>query len=454
MKKNRSAGRPLRIEALEERRMLAVFTVDDSFAANDPAAREFTTIQAAVNAASAGDKIEVKPGTYEENVVVDKQLKIVGADASLANYRDPTKASIVDPINNTTASSPAIAFDLQADGIEIEGFTIGEFDTTTYPDGTIGIRTSASHAGYEIEDNVIEANTIGIYLNSDTSTTTPPSETEVKDNVIRNNNRAGTNSGNGIYSDQGLQNAKIKHNDFTVTNTTASIKIVAGDDDSETNTLQSNITIKKNDFENLTGAGIYFENVVDSLIDHNDLENIAKSGIQLNGGNDNVTINRNDLESVGTQDFYGIILSDSLEIDANTNNLIKRNHITGAGLTGMLISDSTANTIERNKIKATLGGELEDDSDGNGISLVNADNNSLKRNKVKENARHGIFIDADSTGNTLIRNKSKDNDTEDEDGFDYNDDTTDGDGPSDTDNTYEKNKGGTQNVTGLIAKFI
>jgi parallel beta-helix repeat protein len=157
---------------------------------------------------------------------------------------------------------------------------------------------------------------------------------------------------------------------------------------------------------------------------------------------------------VGAQDFYGIILSDSLEIDANTNNLIKRNHITGAGLTGMLISDSTANTIERNRIKSTLGGDLEDDSDGNGISLVNADNNTLKRNKVKENARHGIFIDADSTGNTLIRNKSKDNDTEDEDGFDYNDDTTDGDGPSDTDNTYEKNKGGTQNVSGLIAKFI
>ena len=254
MKMNRSAGRRLRLEVLEERRLLAVFTVDDSFAANDPAAREFTTIQAAVDAASAGDKINVKAGTYAENVVVNKQLKIEGAEASLASYLDPTQASIVDPVNNGTDSSPAIAFDLQADGIEIEGFTIGEFDSNTDPDGTIGIRTSASHAGYEIEDNVIEKNTIGIYLNSQTSTSSTPSRTKVEDNVIRDNNRAGTNSGNGIYSDQGLQNAKIKDNLFTGANSVASIRIVAGT--GETTTLQSGITIKDNDFKDLSGAGI------------------------------------------------------------------------------------------------------------------------------------------------------------------------------------------------------
>lgn len=452
MKKHRAHTRRLQLESLEERRMLAVFTVDDSFAANDPAAREFTTIQAAVNAASAGDKIKVKPGTYEENVVVNKQLKIEGAGASLDEHLDSTEASIVDPVNNTATDELGIGFDLQADGIEIEGFTIGEFDTNTDANGTIGIRTSASHSGYEIEDNIIEENTIGIYLNSETSESSPPAETKVKDNIIQNNDRAGTNTGNGIYSDLGLQNVEIKKNLFTGTNATAGIKIVGGDGESDTS--QSNITIKKNDFEDASGAGIYFENVVDSLIDDNDLENIARTGIQLNGGNQNVTIEHNDLDSPGTSDLYGILLSDTEEISANTNNLIKKNHIEGAGLTGIEIRDSTSNTIERNKIKGSLGGDLEDDANGNGISLVNADNNTLKRNKVKENARHGIFVDADSTGNTLSKNKSKNNDQEDEDGFDYDDETTDGDGTADTENTYEKNKGGTENVTGLIAKFI
>jgi nitrous oxidase accessory protein NosD len=242
MKKRSLRDRRLRWEYLEERRMLAVFTVDDDFTANDPAARQFTTIQAAVDAATAGDKIKVRAGTYEENVVINKQLKIEGADASLANYRDATKASIVDPVNNTATGAMGIAFDLQAEGIEIEGFTIGEFDTNTDANGTIGIRTSAAFAGYAIKDNVVEANTVGIYLNSDTSTASTPARTEVEDNVIRNNNRAGTNTGNGIFSDQGLQNAKIKDNLFSGTNSKTSIWIV-GAGSGETATLQSDISI-------------------------------------------------------------------------------------------------------------------------------------------------------------------------------------------------------------------
>jgi parallel beta-helix repeat protein len=455
MKRHRALGRRMRLEALEDRRMLAVFTVDDDFAANDPAEREFTTIQAAVDAASAGDKINVKPGTYEENVVVNKQLKIKGADASLDEYRDSTEASIVDPLNNTTTGGVGIGFDLQADGIEIKGFTIGEFDSNTDPDGTIGIRTSDSFSGYKIKDNVIEENTIGIYLNTATTASeeTSPDLTKVEDNVVRNNDRNGSNSGNGIYSDLGLQNVKIKDNLFTGTNDEASIKIVATDDDNA-DTLRSDITIKDNNFEDLSGAGIYFENVVDSLIDDNDLENLALSGIQLNGGNEGVTIKRNDLHSVGTEDLYGIILSDENEIDANVNNLVKRNRITGAGLTGLVIRDSSSNTIERNKVEGSLGGSLQFADEGNGISLENADGNTFIRNKSEDNARHGIFLDSSSTGNTFKKNKSKDNAVEVVTAFDYNDSTTGGTGPSGVQNTYEMNKGVTENVTGLIATFI
>jgi parallel beta-helix repeat protein len=455
MKKIRSTGRPLRLEALEERRMLAVFTVDDSFAADDPAAHQFTTIQAAVDAAAAGDTIDLRPGTYAENVVVDKQLKIKGAEAPLASFNDPNVASIVDPVDDSTADSPGIAFDLQADGVEIEGFTIRESGDNVDPNGTIGIRTSASHAGYEIEENVIEGHTIGIYLNSATSTTSTPAKTKVEDNIIRDNNRAGTNSGNGIFSDQGLQNAEIEDNQFTGANSTASIKIIGGD--GETATLQSDIEITDNDFHDTTGAGIYFENVVDSLIDDNDLTNIARSGIQLNGGNERVTIKRNDLESPGTDNLYGIILSDELSIGANQNNIIKRNHITNAGLTGIEIHDSSLNIIKRNKIEGSKGGALTNPADGNGISLEHADNNILKHNIVKNNARHGIFIndeDDPSTGNTLIENKSKDNNTANVDGFDYDDETTGGTGPSNTQNTYDDNRGGTENVGGLIDVFI
>lgn len=433
--------------------MLAVFIVDDDFASNDVAARQYTTIQAAVNAASAGDKIKVRAGTYEENVVVNKQLTIKGADASLANYRDASEASIVDPVNNTATGGIGIAFDLQADGIKIKAFTIGEFDSNTDPDGTIGIRTSASHAGYKIEDNVIEKNTIGIFLNSSSSTTTTPAKTKVEDNIIRDNNRTGANSGNGIYSDQGLQNVEIEDNTFTGTNAVTSIKIVASDDDNST-ALRSNIKIEDNTFKDVTGAGIYFENVVDSLIDDNDLTNIALSGIQLNGGNQRVTIKHNDLNSPGTQDLFGIVLSNDSEEGSNQNNVIKKNHISTAGSTGIVIRDSSSNTLERNRITNSDAGVAQNALHGNGIALVNADNNTLIRNRALDNARHGISLDANSTGNALTKNKSKDNNTGDLSAFDFSDLTTGGTGPSNTQNTYQKNKGRTQNVTGLIAKFI
>lgn len=453
MRIKRLTGRTLRLESLEERQMLAVFVVDDDFAANDVAARHYTTIQAAVDAASAGDKVKVRAGTYTENVVVDKQLSIKGADASLANYRDAAKASIVDPVNNTATGGVGIAFDLQADGIKIKGFTIGEFDANTDPDGAIGIRTSASHAGYKIEDNVIEQNTIGIYLNTSSSSTNTPAKTEVEDNVIRDNNRAGANSGNGIYSDQGLQNAKIEDNQFTGSNDLASIRIVASDDDNST-ALRSNIKVEDNKFTDVTGAGIYFENVVDSLIDDNDLTNIALSGIQLNGGNQRVTIKHNDLNRPGTRDLFGIILSDDSEIGSNQNNLIKKNHISTAGSTGIVIRDSSSNTLERNRIKNSDAGVAQNALHGNGIALVNADNNTLVRNRTLDNARNGISLDAASTGNTLTKNKSKDNNADNLSAFDYNDSTTGGTGPAGTQNTYQKNKGRTENVTGLIAKII
>src|ERR1700733_11894030 len=41
----------------------------------------FSTIGAAVAAASPGSKIRVEPGTYKEDVVIGKALSLIGADA-------------------------------------------------------------------------------------------------------------------------------------------------------------------------------------------------------------------------------------------------------------------------------------------------------------------------------------------------------------------------------------
>jgi parallel beta-helix repeat protein len=53
----------------------------------------FTTVSAAISAASPGDRILVRPGRYDESLVVDKQLEIVGDGPRLSieiwgTYRD------------------------------------------------------------------------------------------------------------------------------------------------------------------------------------------------------------------------------------------------------------------------------------------------------------------------------------------------------------------------------
>src|SRR5262245_36334036 len=55
-------------------------------------ARVFATIQAAVNAASAGDDIFVCPGTYNEAVTVGTQLKLWGPYAGVSAEGCPSRS--------------------------------------------------------------------------------------------------------------------------------------------------------------------------------------------------------------------------------------------------------------------------------------------------------------------------------------------------------------------------
>lgn len=450
MKRKQPSGKILRLEALEDRRLLATFTVDDDFDADDPDEREFRTIQAAVDAAAGGDTIKVKAGTYEESVVVNKQLTIIGRDPKLSRYLNPEKASIVDPPADNSDNDHAIGFELLADGIVIEGFTIGEFDGNVDDEGTIGIATSPNFSGYTIEDNVFEDNTIGIRLN--TATSTSAAETVVEDNLFRDNDRAGSSQGNGIISDLGIRNVLIEDNEFTGAHRAAGIQItgIGG----ETPTVQSDITITDNEFEELSGGGIYWERVVDSTIEDNEFEELELVGIHLNGGNLRNNIVDNELEEVGTSGINAIILSNSQEISANTNNLIEDNEIEDAGLGGLVLQNSNNNTVRDNEIEGSQIVGTTNATRGNGISLLNADNNIIEDNETEENARHGIFIDSASTGNQLIDNESEDNDEDDAMGFDYFDETTGGTGPSGVQNTYTRNEGDTQNKTGLIDTSI
>lgn len=104
--------------------------------------QDYATIQAAIDAASAGDKIMVGPGTYTESVVVNKDVTILGANADVAGYGARGTESIVIG-----------RFAIQADGVTISGFTV---EAPPASSGWYGVYIYGAHNDVTISHNILE----------------------------------------------------------------------------------------------------------------------------------------------------------------------------------------------------------------------------------------------------------------------------------------------------------
>jgi len=368
-----------------------VILVDDDHA--DYPTAPFTSIQAAVDVAVPGDIIEVARGTYNESVIVNKSLDIRG-------WQSGNDAQLINRVNNPAGTDESIVgdparvygFQLAANSIILDGFRVQGMLNG------FGVTTDPRFSGYQVINNVIQENGIGMSLNS--TTAAGALQTTVRRNLIYNN----FGYREGIYSDQGLANAEVDDNTISA-NIDSSIDFRSGANPNFPTAFQRDIEITANTIDS---GELFINNTSNTLISQNQIFNTGRDGIQL----------------LGAQ---------------GTGNEISQNQISGCRRNGILLNNTgtTSISILDNDVFLNL----------RGIALVDAKNNVVLRNTSRNNGRSGfgigIFVDSLSTGNLFDQNVELNNLT-----FDAEDDSV-GSGTAGTGNTWTNNQCNTSSPAGI-----
>jgi parallel beta-helix repeat protein len=353
-----------RLESLEARQMLTA-----TLWVNPLNPGDYPTIQAAVDAATPGDFINVAPGTYSESVsVVTKNLTITGGKPRGAQT---SGASVVE--------SDTVAFLLDADNVALQKFTIQPATATQI--GT-GIQTGTTHSGYKILNNIIQNEDFGIELDNSLAPktyTTTVSGNQFITNVV------------GVRTFTQLKNAAISGNNFTG-NLNLSIALYNA----------TGVQITGNQIIN--DASIQLGNSTALKVSGNTITNPRDSGIVLGGGVTNSEISKNSLQTsladspTPPASLNGIdVIQTSLSSNENTGNKILSNTINRFNI-GILVDSASKNTLSGNIITNSLLA---------GISLNNANQNIVTSNSSKSNLGQGIEVIGDK--NTVTANNASNN---------------------------------------------
>ena len=278
-------------------------------------AGDYTTIQGAVNDPSC-TTINVAAGIYNELVAIGRTVTLNGAQVGI-----DARTRVVP--NESVVGSPNGAFQILANNVVIDGFTIQDVNADQHlgPGLGAGIWTnpaaSGTHGGHQIRNNIIQNNIIGIELDNDGTL-----QAKVEHNLIQNNNANadGADNGTGIDTNFGLINAVIDSNKF-VGHINSGIDAV--------NAGGSNITYSNNEFDSNRRA-IGLLRVTSSAITSNNIHNSTSpdntADIRIFGGVSSLSISCNTLAGAPGR---AIRVNDGFGVGPNSSITINHNNISG-----------------------------------------------------------------------------------------------------------------------------
>ena len=391
---------------------------------------DYPTIQEAINNSDNGDTIEVRGGTYYENIIVDKSLSIIGEGSAFTS------------IDGGTSNLPVVS--IEANDVLLKGFKIVGGLSCIWMDNTINciiddnfiMNNNYGFLSYYSNNAIISNNTflncgLGIYGNSlqnflhnvenNNVNGLPLLYLKNMENLqIRGSeNNYGSimlvNCKNAIIEDMNdlsetevgieiaycsditISQCTLKNNYYGIyfyncTSNTICQKNTISDNEIGIYVSKSNISLSNNDISK-NSYGIHFWKSTGSQILLNNIHNNSQTGIYMHWSYDNY-LNKNVIKN----NVNGI------DIFSSSGNIIDNNTILRNNYKGIFLKNSSENYIQDSLIRKNgLNGSEE--IYGPGIWLEeNSCENIIYDNQIEENQFWGIYITDDSNDNSIYHN--------------------------------------------------
>jgi hypothetical protein len=182
----------------------------------------YPTIQAAVNDSSC-NPINVAPGTYVENVAINRSLTLNGAQAGNPVAGRTSGGPLESTVRGSATTGNVPVIKINASNVTVDGFSVT--DPAVTAGAAVGIDVKNVVNGAVIKNNIVD------------TVTTPDT--------------CGNGTAQAIYLEAGPDNVQILGNDLKNVHSNRSAKGVLIGDSSSTNPSQ-NIRITGNSIENIT----------------------------------------------------------------------------------------------------------------------------------------------------------------------------------------------------------